>query len=410
MSSRRGSIVATAESSAQGSRASTPAESAVGAIDTIVEETDDDVVAALKRDVGGGGGADMHGSSFIQRHARLDIAFLHAISTHRPLGAHKHFNLIPVLALLDRAVRQIEADARDQEARDADEEDDDSDTDVRRRSVKRETTEPPFLKPDGSQALHITPAMIWQRLGELYDTEGLDELEDQAIDADSKSPFNKVPDPTYVSHITRKVLGNAIDVPPAYGFGSKLERLPNVAKAPSKPEKKKARSKAAAVEKEDDDDDEDMMIDFELGPWEEYESIVASRRLDDTEEEGGVKATNGDIARLKRGASRQQSVTTDASIDDEEGDSLEDEEEDEDGDEGEEEEDGEEGDEEEEDDTEEEERKPTKRKAAPASTKKQGPASRQKRHSGGNTAASTTPTPTRSSRGAASKPRRSARR
>lgn len=142
---------------------------AIGAEDSIA-----DIGAGLPRDVNSRSGSAAS-SSYIQRVPQLDIAFLHAISTHRPLGPHKHFNLIPILITLDRTARQIGAGIRDNSAGlggESDEEEERSRSSSRPK-VKREEGEE---EHNATHAVNIDSDMVWQRLDELYDVEGLEDL------------------------------------------------------------------------------------------------------------------------------------------------------------------------------------------------------------------------------------------
>jgi hypothetical protein len=115
----------------------------------------------------------------IEKSVLLDIAFLHSIATHRPIGPHKHFNVIPILLNLDRTARQVGARIRDDEyTRGASGGEDEREGSLTRTIKKEETAE----EDDTSKAsiafasLPIDSQVIWMRLAQLYDIGGLEEL------------------------------------------------------------------------------------------------------------------------------------------------------------------------------------------------------------------------------------------
>jgi hypothetical protein len=130
--------------------------------------------------------------NLIEKSALLDIAFLHGIATHRPIGPHKHFNVIPILINLDRTARQMGARIRDdgnnstlsgQEMEEGQSEDGMGGDAVR--PIKRE--EGAEVDEVGDQSIQsnvssssstipIDSALIWHRLDQLYDVAGLEEL------------------------------------------------------------------------------------------------------------------------------------------------------------------------------------------------------------------------------------------
>lgn len=412
MSSRRSSAIATAEASLQGSRSGSP-------IDIQGDRSMTDLTNIGNEEEVGSAST----CSYIQRSPQLDIAFLHSISTHRPLGPHKHFNVIPVLITLDRTIRQIGARRRDAstsepledvEEENSDEEEssnkrrrNDRSPSTSRKAIKKEDTDDDVLSDAAytatSSAIPVDSEMVWQRLSELYDLEGLEELEDGAVDGEDDSPFYISPPPTYFSMATRNVLGEKIKSKPVFGFGSSLAKLPESATpAPTKSsgrQQKQSRSKAA--QDEDEEDEEEHIADFELGPWEDYEDLIAPRRLKSYAPDEGPSESDEELSE----PSIEQKVSIGTQDED---DDIEAKEEDEDQESEEDEGDEDEDEEEEDDDDEEEEKKPSRRKGA--SSSRRAPAN-SRRKSG---TASATPTAsnsasTRASRSSA-KPRRSARR
>jgi Chromatin modification-related protein EAF7 len=416
MSSRRSSAIATADASLQGSRSGSPNDLQV---DTSMTDLTNIEGSASS-------------SSYIQRSPQLDIAFLHSISTHRPLGPHKHFNVIPVLITLDRTIRQIGARMRDASTSEPLEEfeeensDEDQSSNKRRRNdrspstsrkaIKKEDTDEDILLDASymanTSAIQVDSEMVWQRLSELYDLEGLEELEDGAVDGEDDSPFYTSPPPTYFSVATRKVLGEKIKSKPAFGFGSSLVKLPDSATpTPTKSsgrQQKQSRSKAAAAQDDDEEDEEEdeRIADFELGPWEDYEDLIAPRRLKSYAPDEGQIDSDEDLSE----PSTEQKVASGVQDEDDDIEAKE-EDEDEESEEDDEDEDEDEDDDVDEDD-EEEEKKPSRRKGS--SSSRRAPAN-SRRKSG---TASATPTATASASASAStrtsrssaKPRRSGRR
>lgn len=122
------------------------------------------------------------GSNYIEKSTLLDIAFLHSIATHRPIGPHKHFNVIPILINLDRTARQVGARIRDDVymREGTGEEEKGEAKNLTRRSIKREEdgVEEIGTSNDG-ESNHFVPidsTMIWERLDQLYDVGGLEDL------------------------------------------------------------------------------------------------------------------------------------------------------------------------------------------------------------------------------------------
>ena len=243
-------------------------------------------------DVGDGSAGDA--TNLIAQSALVDIAFLHSIATHRPIGPHKHFNMIPILLGLDRTVRQVGARIRDDSFR----------VDLSAGSdgggeIKREEE----ADNDGVAGDHpaapvpqIDSQMIWQRLEELYDVGGLEELvsagcvdcgggtmyvvliaksaparqEYQAVDNDTFSPFSNTP----LLHRRRLTPAQAALAP--FGFGSGLAKKRKQVKAP------RVSTKRGAANADDDEAAVaagEQKIEFELGPWDEFEELIAPRRL-----------------------------------------------------------------------------------------------------------------------------------
>jgi hypothetical protein len=114
-------------------------------------------------------------SNYIEKSALLDIAFLHSIASHRPIGPHKHFNVIPILLNLDRTARQVGARIRDDGyIRGASGEDTEGENST---TIKKEDmAEGEEGTPIPFTSLPINSQMIWLRLDQLYDVGGLEEL------------------------------------------------------------------------------------------------------------------------------------------------------------------------------------------------------------------------------------------
>lgn len=129
-------------------------------------------------------GDQRNGSSSVQT-ILLDIAFLHSIATHRPIGPHKHFNIIPILVNLERTARQVGARMRDDQYMRAVSADIEGTTtpSIKQEDDDEEGNEESMLNASTSTSFGINAAMdpidanlIWQRLNEMYDVEGLEEL------------------------------------------------------------------------------------------------------------------------------------------------------------------------------------------------------------------------------------------
>lgn len=255
-------------------------------------------------------------SSLLESAPLLDIAFLHAIASYRPLGPHKHFNIMPVLLYLDQTVRrlgpralastEVEEESSGSESDDNDDEasvDDGADGDeagqvTRDKPGVKVKSEIDMAAPsnEATPLVQISPGIVWQRLGELYDVDGFDDLEEQAVDGDDKSPFASHPPASIGSRSARKLFaGNRASPPPAFGFGNGLVRLPKDASrsttpASATPTKPKYKRQASTTKKggrtrestessaSNSEEEEATFTDFELGPWEDYEDLIAPRR------------------------------------------------------------------------------------------------------------------------------------
>ncbi|PWN88465.1 hypothetical protein FA10DRAFT_164040 [Acaromyces ingoldii] len=154
----------------------------------------------------------------------LDIAFLHAIATHRPLGPHKHFNAVPVMRALERAAvrerdvllanrsRRGQGDNDDDDESSLSEEDEDGeegggeeDGGRSGRNKSRVKKESPDEEDDEQQAGELDALArdnevklvdrqaMWARMEQLYDMAGLEELESIAVEAEPRSPFKHTP-------------------------------------------------------------------------------------------------------------------------------------------------------------------------------------------------------------------------
>lgn len=225
--------------------------------------------------------------------------------------------------------------------------------------------------------------------------------EDQAVQADDSCPFNNKPKPTFVSLTSRNVLGGRVAGPAAFGFGSSLEKIPVAPSASTKSAgRKRSKSKAAAAD--DDEEEEDRTVDFELGPWEEYEDLIAQRRKKTyAPDEDQPSESDGELSEAEEEAVKAESDAGTAGVDGDQGDGGGQEANQDDADEDEEEDEDEDEDEEGDEDG----KRPSKRKGSGPS-RKTAAATRQKRSGG---SMSSPAAATRSSRNAV-KPRRSGRR
>jgi hypothetical protein len=211
--------------------------------------------------------------------------------------------------------------------------------------------------------------------------------ENLAIDNDVASPFRN--GHSLYNRMTSIRPSLAASSSTRYGFGSGLEKKK---KAPSTTTPKSGRSnhkKTATIEEADDSNDaaiNEQQAEFELEPWDEFETLIAPRRLKSyAPQEDGQSESEEELSEPSEGEVE--------AVDDEE-------EQQEEGDEAlSEADEGEEGEEEEEEDDEMGDTSSSKRKA---SSKKQGASSKK-----GKKASS--PTVKRGTRNSA-KPRRSARR
>lgn len=120
----------------------------------------------------------------IEKSVLLDIAFLHSIATHRPIGPHKHFNVIPVLLNLDRTARQVGARIRDDGyiratpsgEEEAGEVSSSSTRTIKKEEIADEDDADAGLIAFASASLPLDSQLIWMRLAQLYDVVGLEEL------------------------------------------------------------------------------------------------------------------------------------------------------------------------------------------------------------------------------------------
>lgn len=314
--------------------------------------------------------------SYISQIPELDIAFLRAISAHRPLGPHKHFNLIPVLLSLDRTSRQIGARIRDRSTSAQSDEDGEGQEDDNRLGSRLTADTGAFKREEEDfEAVEVDKAMIEQRFGELFDVPGLAELEDQAVDGSEDSPFFYAPKASRGIVDAYKMFDEQENARlPPFGFASMLDKLPASSK-------KSSRKKKQKVEQEEEEEDAE---EFELGPWEDFEAVIAPRRMKGKDDEASESEEDLSEPSIEKG-------NVEAEIEEEEEDGEEEQEEEEEAEE-----------EQEEEITEMPAKRGTKRQTqAPAASSAK---SRQKKAAG-----SETPTP-RASRSAASAPRRSTRR
>lgn len=165
-----------------------------------------DAIASSASPLAGTTTTTMKTTNLIDASPILDIAFLHAIATHRPLGPHKHFNAVPVMRALERAAvrerdvllanrsRRGQGDNDDDESSLSEEDEDgeegggedDGGRSGRTRSrVKKESPdddeeqqqagELDVLARDNEVKLVDRQAM-WARMEQLYDMAGLEEL------------------------------------------------------------------------------------------------------------------------------------------------------------------------------------------------------------------------------------------
>ncbi|UZJ54559.1 hypothetical protein CBS101457_003879 [Exobasidium rhododendri] len=122
-----------------------------------------------------------------------------------------------------------------------------------------------------SRLVPINSTMVWHRLGQLYDISGLEELENQAADNDPTSPFQN-PHP-----LQRSKSRQSQSFSSPFGYGSGLELQKKLPKGGRGGNSKKAVT--ALTEDEIANIHGVGIKEFELGPWEEYENLIAPRRL-----------------------------------------------------------------------------------------------------------------------------------
>lgn len=104
----------------------------------------------------------------------IELAFLRAIAAYRPLGQHKHFNLVPILRDLDRAIQAEQARRKRQNLPPLQDTLEGADE----KAANAQISAKGKAKADGQgqDGLAISAQEVWERLEELYDLEALDEL------------------------------------------------------------------------------------------------------------------------------------------------------------------------------------------------------------------------------------------
>ena len=138
-----------------------------------------------------GAGRNNNGTSSMES-ILLDIAFLHSIATHRPIGPHKHFNVIPILVNLERTARQVGARLRDDSYMNMRADSSDAAQDTTKKAIKQEdemmvhgngnneaitaTTGSTSSSAFHAASTSIDSKYVWEKLNDLYDVEGLEEL------------------------------------------------------------------------------------------------------------------------------------------------------------------------------------------------------------------------------------------
>ncbi len=306
----------------------------------------------------------------------VQIAFLRSIALHRPVGPHKHFQMLPVIAdtqkALDLRYQRLSTRleklsssapiATDKKAKPAGsnagarirrgvtghsrkgsrsrsasvassgpvDEDTDDDDDEEERERQQETEETRLAIAQLGLERRIDPEMVWNELHGLFDLEALDDMEEGAIfDSSSQAGTSTDAGDSSSSESTPK---RGKHKRSASSDGGKTRTLPAsvlarcVFEHPGSPDfhadgNRKPRSSQNAQNWVYGDDirgtgDGMAKRDFYLWPWEDFEPLIAERRLakNAEEEKASAAGRRGSIVQDASGSEKKGKRSTSPSV------------------------------------------------------------------------------------------------